>query len=137
MSKKRAEGAARALGASQPLGTAHLMIFVPSADRNGRKLKGPPWTKPTLRVLGKLFRGATAYPRGLGVWRDDAAGGKLVFDDTTIVFSYVAPKDLTPGTLAELRKFLHRLGRETNQGEIGLVLDGHYIGITGFDEVSK
>jgi hypothetical protein len=60
-----------------------------------------------------------------------------VFDDTTIVFSYVAPQDLTPGTLAELREFLHRLGRETNQGEIGLVLDGHYIGITGFDEVSE
>ena len=137
MSKKRAEGAARALGASQPLGTAHLMIFVPSADRAGKKLKGPSWTKPTLRTLGRLFRGATAYPKGLGVWRDDQAGGRLVFDDTTIVFSYVAPADLTAVALRELRGFLHRLGRETNQGEIGLVLDGHYIGITEFDEVRR
>ncbi len=135
MSSKRAELAARALGASQPLGTAHLMIFVPSADRDGKKLKGPSWTRPTLRTLGKLFRGATAYPKGLGVWRDDQAGGTLVFDDTTIVFSYVAPKDLTNDALLELRSFLHRLGRETNQGEMGLVLDGHYIGITTFDEV--
>jgi len=137
MSKKRAEGAARALGASRPLGTAHLMIFVPSADRNGKKLKGPSWMKPTLRTLGRLFRGATAYPEGLGVWRDDKAGGKLVFDDTTIVFSYVAPEDLTPQALGELRAFLHRLGRETHQGEVGLVLDGHYIGITEFDEVRR
>ena len=135
MSSKRAESAARALGASQPLGTAHLMIFVPSADRDGKKLKGPSWTRPTLRTLGKLFRGATAYPKGLGVWRDDQADGKLVFDDTTIVFSYVAPKDLTAETLRELRSFLHCLGRETNQGEMGLVLDGHYIGIMTFDEV--
>jgi hypothetical protein len=135
MSRRRAEGAARALGASHPLGTAHLMIFVPSADRNGKKLKGPSWTRPALRVLGRLFRGATAYPEGLGVWRDDQAGGKLVFDDTTIVFSYVAPKDLTRTALGELREFLHRLGRETNQGEVGLVMDGHYIGITDFDEV--
>ena len=137
MSRKRAEGAARALGASQPLGTAHLMIFVPSADRNGKKLRGPSWTNPTLRTLGRLFRGATAYPKGLGVWRDDGAGGKLIFDDTTIVFSYVAPKDLAPEALGELREFLHRLGRETHQGEVGLVLDGHYIGITKFDEVAQ
>lgn len=133
MGRKRAEGAAKALGANQPLGTAHLMIFVPSVDREGRKLRGRPWTRPTLEVLGKLFRGATAYPRGLGVWRDDK-GGKLVFDDTTIVFSYVAPGDLTREALAELRAFLHRMGREANQGEIGLVLDGHYIGITKYDK---
>ena len=134
MSSKRAALAARALGASQPLGTAHLMIFVPSADRNGKKLRGPSWTQPVLRTLGRLFRGATAYPKGLGVWRDDQAGGKLVFDDTTIIFSYIAPKDLTNECLHELRAFLHRLGRETNQGEMGLVLDGHYIGMTTFDE---
>lgn len=136
MTRKRAEGAAQALGASQPLGTVHLMIFVPSADRTGRRIKAS-WTKPTLQTLGSLFRGATAYPRGLGVWRDDRAGGKLVFDDTTIVFSYVAPMDLTAAALRELRIFLHRMGRETNQGEIGLVLDGHYIGITKFDEVRR
>jgi len=91
MSKKRVEGVAKALGANQPLGTTHLMIFVPSADRDGRKLAGPSWTRSTLKVLGKLFRGATAYPKGLGVWRNDQAGGTLIFDDTTIVFSYVAP----------------------------------------------
>jgi hypothetical protein len=110
------------------------MIFVPSADRSGKKLRGPSWTRPVLRTLGKLFRGATAYPKGLGVWRDDRAGGRLVFDDTTIVFSYVAPTDLTNESLGELRAFLHRMGRETNQGEMGLVLDGHYIGMTTFDE---
>jgi len=134
MNSKRAASAARALGASRPLGTAHLMIFVPSADRHGKKLRGPSWTRPVLRTLGKLFRGATAYPKGLGVWRDDQAGGKLVLDDTTIVFSYVAPTDLTNESLREFRAFFHRMGRETNQGEMGLVLDGHYIGMTTFDE---
>jgi hypothetical protein len=83
MGKKRAAGVAKALGATQALGTVHLMVFVPSADKDGRKWKGPPWTRPTLEILGRLFRGATAYPKGLGVWRNDQAGGKLVFDDTT------------------------------------------------------
>jgi hypothetical protein len=111
------------------------MVFVPTADRTGKRIKGPSWTTPTLSALGKLFRGATAYPKGRGVWRDDDAEGNLVFDDTTIVFSYVAPADLTPAALQELRAFLHRLGRETNQGEVGLVLDGKYLGIASFDEV--
>lgn len=135
MSKARVGKAARALGAGSALGTIHLMLFVPSVDRTGRKLAGRSWTRAALTVLGKLFRGATAYPQGLGVWRDDAAGGRLVFDDTTIVFSYISPEDLTAPALRELRSLLHRLGREANQGEVGLVLDGHYIGITQFDEV--
>lgn len=109
------------------------MIFVPSVDRDGRKLKGRSWTRPTLEILGRLFRGATAFPKGLGVWRDDNAAGKLVFDDTTIVFSYIAPSELTKKALQGLREFLHRMGRETNQGEVGLVMDGHYIAITQFE----
>lgn len=123
----------QALSASRAMGTVHLMIFVPSVDRAGRKLRRD-WTKPTLDAVGRLFRGGTAYPRGLGVWRDDAAGGRLVYDDTTIVFSYVDPHDLGAGELAELRRFLHRMGREANQGEIGLVVDGRYIGITTYEE---
>lgn len=41
----------------------------------------------------------------------------------------------TVAALRELRAFLHRMGREANEGKIGLVLDGHYIGITEFEEV--
>jgi hypothetical protein len=132
MVSTRAVAAARALGAGKPLGTAHLVVFVPTTDRRGRKL-GISWVRPTLRILGRLFRGATAYPQGLGVWRDDDSGGNLVFDQTTIVFSYVAPLDLNPAALAEFRGFLHRMGREAGQGEIGLVLDGNYIAITEYD----
>jgi hypothetical protein len=89
---------------------------------------------PGAANAGQTLPGSDAFPKGLGVWRDDQAGGKLVFDDTTIVFSYVAPTDLTNESLRELRAFFHRMGRETNQGEMGLVLDGHYIGMTTFDE---
>jgi hypothetical protein len=115
------------------MGTVHLMVFVPSVDRRGKRLRKD-WTRPTLDAIGRLFRGATAYPRGLGVWRDDEAGGRLVYDKTTIVFSYIEPRLLTPAALAELRHFLHRMGREAEQGEIGLVVDGCYIGITAYEE---
>ena len=87
-------------------------------------------------MFGRLFRGATAFPPGRGVWRDDARGGELVFDDTVLVTSYVDPDVLDAPTLRELRRFLHRLGRETRQGEVGIVIGGSYYGITEFDDAT-
>jgi hypothetical protein len=71
------------------------------------------------------------------VWRDDAAGGELVFDDTVLVTSYVDPHVLDSATLRELRRFLHRLGRDTRQGELGIVIGGSYYGITEFDDATE
>ncbi|MCP4664375.1 MAG: hypothetical protein GY856_54020 [bacterium] len=88
-------------------------------------------------MLGTLFRGATAFPPGRGVWRDDAQGGRLVFDDTVLVTSYVDPEALSDEALAELRRFLHRLGREARQGEVGVVIGGNYYGITDFDPLGS
>lgn len=44
---------------------------------------------------------------------------------------------MNPQKVRQLREVLHRLGRETRQGEAGLVLEGHYIGISDFDEVER
>ncbi|MGI0014176.1 MAG: hypothetical protein ACREBU_12155 [Nitrososphaera sp.] len=77
-----------------------------------------------------MFRGPTAYPRGRGVWRDDEQGGMLLQEEPVIVFSYVADGDLTPNALSELYRTLSRMGREAHQGEIGVVIDGTYYGIT-------
>lgn len=43
-------------------------------------------------------------------------------------------RTMTDDALARLRAFLHRLGREAQQGEVGIVFDGHYHGITEYDE---
>lgn len=84
--------------------------------------------------MGRLFRGATAFPPGKGVWRDDAQGGSLLLEPVVMVVSYVSTADLRRG-LPELRVFLHRLGRETNQGEVGLVIGGAYYGISTYDSL--
>lgn len=91
------------------------------------------WVEECLTTFGALFRGATAFPPGRGVWRDDPRGGKLVFDDTVMVPSYVDPAALTDFAIASLRKLLHRLGREAHQGEVGIVVSGDYYGITTYD----
>ena len=114
------------------MGSAQVTIFIPSVDRDGKKIDQGLWRDEALRVLGKLFRGATAFPPGKGVWRDDARGGALLFDDTVLVTSYADPAVLE-GALPPLRHFLHRLGREANQGEVGLVVGGEYYSIQVFD----
>jgi hypothetical protein len=113
-------------------GTSLLVIFVPSKDRVGAAIDQDFWVDEVLTTLAGLFRGATAYPRGRGVWRDDERGGALVQEEPIIVFSYVAEADLTTTALAALYRVLSRMGRETNQGEVGVVLDGKYYGITEY-----
>jgi hypothetical protein len=122
-----------ALGSSRPAGTLQLTVFIPSVDREHQPIAQEWWVEECLAVLGRLFRGATAFPPGRGVWRDDTQGGRLIFDDTVLVTSYVDPDAMTDDTLASLRQFLHRMGREANQGEVGIVVGGSYYGITDFD----
>jgi hypothetical protein len=115
-----------------PVGASLAVVFVPSKDRDGQPIDQEYWVNEVLQTLGRLFRGATAYPRGKGVWRDDQRGGTLLTEEPVIVFSYVADPDLTTAALADLYQTLSRMGREAKQGEIGVVIDGKYFGITDY-----
>jgi len=109
------------------------VLFVPSQDRDGRDIEHDYWVTRALEILGTLFRGATAYPRARGVWRDDERAGELRHEEPTVVTCYADPAAMTDTARARLRAFLHRLGRETNQGEVGIVIGDQYYGITEFD----
>ena len=122
-----------ALGATHPVGGTQVTLFIPDKDRDGRPIDQGLWGDQALDALGRLFRGATAFPPGKGVWRDDAKGGALLREITVMVVSYV-PKDEIRKRLSDLRAFLHRFGREANQGEVGLIIDGNYYGISAYDE---
>lgn len=50
-----------------------------------------------------------------------------------LVYTYIKPDKFLKG-LPELREFPHRLGRETNQGEIAVEFDGRFYRITEFDD---
>jgi hypothetical protein len=117
-----------------PVGTSLVVVFVPSKDRDGQAIDQEHWVNEVLQTLGRLFRGATAYPRGKGVWRDDSRGGTLLTEEPVIVFSYASSADLTTASLNELYRTLSRMGREARQGEIGVVIDGNYYGITEYAE---
>ncbi len=78
--------------------------------------------------MGEHFGGATAFPQGRGVWRDDQRGGALVYDAPVIVQCYTSEADLEKYA-EELREFLTRMGREAKQGAVGLVIDRDYLEI--------
>ena len=65
------------LGASKAA-AALLVLFIPSKDRGDQPIDQGYWVDEALNVLGMLFGGATAFPQGRGVWRDDARGGDHV-----------------------------------------------------------
>jgi hypothetical protein len=136
MPTRRAKKTAESwLGATEPVGTLTIVIFVPGRDRNGNDIDHDLWVTRALETMGSLFRGATAYPRARGVWRDDERGGALQYEQPTIVTCYADPAALTADARSQLRAFLHRLGREANQGEVGVVIGDKYYGITEFDRV--
>src|SRR5579885_2329342 len=116
------------LGAHKSASTL-LVLFIPSKDRFDRLIDQAYWTGQALEVLGHLFGGATAFPQGRGVWRDDAQGGKLLYDEPVVIQCYTSEQTLEQKA-QELRVFLHRLGTEANQGAVGLVIDRDYLEIS-------
>ena len=48
------------------------------------------------------------------------------------MFSYASTDALTVGALNQLYRTLSRMGWEANQGEVGVVIDGKYFGITDY-----
>lgn len=124
-----------ALGAGPPAGVDQVTLFVPSVDREGSPIDQAYWTEQALATFGQLFRGATAFPPGRGVWRDDQRGGALVYDETQMVLSYVESGVFDDQEVVKrLKEFLCRMGRDANQGEIGIVIDGTYFGIVDYEE---
>lgn len=111
-----------------------LVLFVPSVERDGRtRVDQSRWVRTALNVLGRLFGGATAFPRARGVWRDDERGGVLVQDEPVVLHCYTTPADLSNDrNLAALGRFCRAMGRETRQGEVGLVNDNEYLAIRNF-----
>ena len=87
-----------------------------------------------LKLLGDLLGGATALPPGRGVWRDPDRDGILVFEEPVVIHCWISWDDLTEESLYCLGKFLRRLGRETRQGAIGLVLNQRLLCITNFTD---
>lgn len=119
---------AQQLGAAKAENTL-LVLFIPSVDRESQPIDQEFWVHKALATLGELFGGATAFPQGQGVWRDDAQGGRLVFDEPVVINCYTSEAALE-AEAPKLRQFLVDMGEQTRQGAIGLVIDRDYLEIS-------
>ena len=111
-----------------------VVIFIPSVERDGTtEIDQARWVDEALNLLGRVFGGATAYPRAQGVWRDDENNGRLVRDNPVVVHCYMVPEAIDDANnQALLGAFCRKMGREANQGEVGLVIADEYLAITDF-----
>ena len=112
-----------------------VVLFVPSVERDGETaIDQERWVDSSLEMFGRIFGGATAYPKAKGIWRDDERGGALVKDEPVVVHCYTTPADIQDSdSLAELGAFC-RKRREARQREIGLVVGDEYFAIRDFGE---
>jgi hypothetical protein len=113
-----------------------VVLFVPSVERDGKtSVDQSYWVDEALAMFGRVFGGATAYPKAKGVWRDDDAGGALVVDEPVVIHCYTTPGEIIDvERLAEVGAFCRRMGREAHQGEIGLVIGDEYFAIRDYSE---
>jgi len=111
-----------------------VLLFIPSVDRYDNPVDQAFWRDEALTVLGKLYGGATALPPGRGSWWDSELG-QLLHESIVVIFCMAQAGDVEDLELTgELVRFLRRMGREASQGEVGMVIDGGYIGFTNYVE---
>ena len=136
MAKKRNKPVSRRPVLSGERKRVLIVLFVPSVERDGTTpVDQPRWVDAALEVFGRVFGGATAYPKAKGVWRDDERGGFLVKDEPVVVHCYTTPEAIEDArNLAELSRFTRTMGRDAKQGEIGLVVADEYFAIRDFTE---
>ncbi|HET6387656.1 MAG TPA: hypothetical protein VFJ58_30070 [Armatimonadota bacterium] len=106
-------------------------IYIPNKDRNGDEIGNQRrWVLEAIRLLSQINGGCTAMPPVEGGWLNDE--GKIVWECPVVIYSFIRPEAI----LAEYplnREFLHRMGRETNQGEVAFEFDSRFYKIRTFD----
>jgi hypothetical protein len=113
-----------------------VVLFIPSVERDGMStIDQSFWVDAALEMFGRVFGGATAFPKAKGIWRDDERGGTLVKDEPVVVHCYTTPVDIeNRRNLAALGDFCRKLGREARQGEVGPLVGDAYFAIRDFSE---
>jgi hypothetical protein len=124
-----------ALGADDSAAIECLTLYIPSKDKDGHTINSEPWVESALNLLSAIGGGATALPPVDGAWVNPETG-KLIREKVVLTYTYVDP-DKFEEKLDELRVFLHRMGRETNQGEVAVEFDSRLYKIRNYDPPRK
>ncbi len=130
------------LGAVESPSTQQLTLYISNKDKDGKEIKHfRSWVKEAQKVLTIIGRGSTTMPPADGTWLsqekdidtiDDLNNEDILWEKTTSIYTYIYP-DRFEKNLKSLREFLHRFGRETNQGEVVFEFSGEFFRIREYD----
>lgn len=119
------------LGAQDNYATQCFTIYIPNKDKGGAEIGNQrKWVLEALGLLTELNGGATAMPQTEGVWGNDE--GEPIWEHPVVVYSFIRGEKFFEN-LARVREFLHRMGRETNQGEIAVEFQKQFFLIREYD----
>jgi hypothetical protein len=119
-----------ALGAEES-SVQSFSIYIPNKDREGEEIGNQrKWVLEAIRILSEINGGATAMPPAEGAWLNDE--NDIIWEKPVVVYSFIRP-EVFAANLPRIREFLHRMGRETNQGEIACEFEGEFYRIRRFD----
>ena len=104
------------LGAAESALIECLTLYIPSQDAAGNDFDQRPWIDEALALLAVVGGGATVLPPAEGAWLNPETG-MLIKESVVLIYTYVDP-DRFVASLGTIRRFAHRLGRETRQGEV-------------------
>lgn len=122
---------AGALGADAGVAAQCFTAYVPNKDKNDQEIGTQRrWVLDIIGLLSEINGGATAIPVE-GGWLNEE--GQIILEHPVVVYSFVTKPDEFLKNLPRLRSFLHRMGRETNQGEVAFEFDGRFYRIRQFD----
>jgi len=109
------------------------ILFIPSHDRDEKELKTRDlWADTALDLFAELFGGATAFDTFAGIYRDKVRGKDLK-DKPILVESYTDIERVrNPDALTHLVSFMKRLGKETKQAAVAVVINNVFHEITDF-----
>ena len=123
---------ANLLGAHQGVSHQVLTLYIPDKDRHGNEIGTQrKWVLEAAHLLALIGGGVTIMPPTEGGWFDEQ-NQVIIWERPVIVYTYIKP-DKFVEHLSQLREFLHRMGRETNQGEIVVEFDEHFYRTTQYD----
>lgn len=109
-----------------------VILIIPSHDKNDKPLKDQEvWAGNAMDLFADLYRGATAFQTFQGIYKDD--DGKVYHDKPILIESYVERLRLVDAvTLQQLLAFAKRMGRETRQKAVALIINDVFHEITEF-----
>lgn len=112
-----------------------LTIYIPDRDRHSNELGDQRrWVLEGAQLLAEIGGGVTILPPSEGGWL--SGSGAIVWEKPVLIYTFIKP-DAFRRSIPKLRDFLHRLGRDTNQGEVAFEFDGRFYRVIEFDPPEK